>query len=443
MAKASPVKIGIRREDKSVWERRVPIVPADAQELMAEHELRLVVQPSDIRTFDEAAYEAVGAEVQEDLTECRAIFAVKEVPPELLIPHTTYVYFAHVIKGQDYNMPMLQEILDRNCTLIDYEKVTDEDGQRLIFFGRHAGWAGMLDTLWALGQRLDWEGIDNPFDDLHQALDYDDLEAAHAAVDAAANRIQTEGVPAQLAPLVVGFAGYGNVSQGAQDIFDRLPVEEVAPYDLPDLFTRPPDRHTLYKVVFKEEHIVEPVTPGDAFELQDYYQNPQGYRSRFFDYVPYLTVLVNGVYWDDRYPRLVTKDDLRELFAGASKPRLRVIGDISCDVEGAVEVTVRCTEPGDPIYVYDPATGETTDGHAGEGVVILAVDILPSELPREASTDFSRILKPFVPAIALADYSVSFRELDLPPEIKRAVITHQGQLTPDYAYLEAYLPPAE
>ncbi|MGD1994052.1 MAG: hypothetical protein PVI59_12735, partial [Anaerolineae bacterium] len=165
------------------------------------------------------------------------------------------------------------------------------------------------------------------------------------------------------------------------------------------------------------------------------------YRSRFSVYVPHMTVLVNGVYWDDRYPRLVTKENLRELFTRPGKPRLRVIGDISCDVEGAIEATVRSTEPGNPIYVYSPLTGETADGHAGEGVVILAVDILPSELPREASTDFSHILKPFVPAIGLADYTVPFQELDLPPEIKRAVITHQGQLTPDYEFLEAHLPP--
>jgi len=238
---------------------------------------------------------------------------------------------------------------------------------------------------------------------------------------------------------VVGFAGYGNVSRGAQDIFDLLPHREVAPADLPALFEGEADPHVLYKVVFKEEHTVEPISPEDQFDLQDYYAHPEKYRSRFATHLPYLTVLVNGIYWEAKYPRLVTRSDLRDLFRGPGRPRLRVIGDISCDIEGAIECTVKCTEPGDPVYVYNPLTGEVTDGYEGEGVVVLAVDILPSELPRESSMDFSAVLREFVPAIARADYTVPFERLDLPPEIKRAVIAYRGELTPGYRYLEQYL----
>jgi saccharopine dehydrogenase (NAD+, L-lysine-forming) len=235
---------------------------------------------------------------------------------------------------------------------------------------------------------------------------------------------------------VVGFAGYGNVSRGAQEVFDELPFVELAPADLPALFAGQPDPHTLYKVVFKEEHTVKPVDPAATFELQDYYQHPEKYRSCFSDYLPYLTVLVNGIYWDRRYPRLVTKAYLRE---HADDLRLRVIGDISCDIEGSIECTARCTEPGNPVYVYNPRTETTTDGYAGEGVVILAVDILPSELPREASIYFSGVLRDFIPAIVAADYTVPFEQLALPPEIKRAVIVYQGKLTPDYQYISEYL----
>ncbi len=438
-AKEGAVVIGIRREDKSIWERRVPLVPEDVQELIAEHGLQVIVQPSKIRVFKDEEYAAVGAQVQEDLSPCDVIFAVKEVPPHLLLPGKTYVYFAHVIKGQPYNMPMLKRLLDLGCVLIDYEKITDEKGRRLIFFGRHAGWAGMLDTLWALGKRLEWEGIPTPFASIGQAHTYPDLEAARRAVREAGERIRREGLPQHLAPLVVGFAGYGNVSRGAQEIFDLLPSQEVGPEDLAALFKREPDPHTLYKVVFKEEHMVEPVDPEGVFDLQDYYSHPEKYRSRFSSYVPYLTVLVNGIYWEAKYPRLVTKTFLRDLFSASERPRLRVIGDISCDVEGAIECTVKCTEPGEPVYVYNPLTGEVTDGYEGEGVVILAVDILPSELPREASVDFSAVLRQFVPAIARADYTVPFDELALPPEIKRAVIAYRGELTPNYRYLERYL----
>ncbi|MBN1180043.1 MAG: hypothetical protein JXD18_12595 [Anaerolineae bacterium] len=432
-------RVGIRREDKSIWERRVPIVPQDAAWLKKNHGLEFVVQPSDIRVFKEAEYEAIGAMVQEDLSACDAIFAVKEVPPKLILPNAAYVFFAHVIKGQTYNMEMLQTLLERNCTLIDYEKVTDANGRRLIFFGRQAGWAGMLDSLWALGQRLEWEGLPTPFNTLRQAHDYPDLESARQAVKEAGERIRAEGLPHSLTPLVVGFAGYGNVSQGAQDIFDLLPFEDVAPEQLAALFDGEASPHTLYKVVFKEQHIVEPVGPDAAFKLQEYYDHPEAYRSRFPAYLPYLTMLVNGIYWDTRYPRLMTKDDARALFNGPERPRLRVIGDITCDVEGSIQCNVRCTEPGNPIYVYNPLTGAAQDGVAGDGLVVLAVDILPSELPREASLYFSSVLKDYVPAIAQADYTAPFEALDLPPEIKRAVITYQGELTPQYQYLEDYL----
>ncbi len=430
--------IGVRREDKSVWERRTPIVPEDARRLSEEHGLQVVIQPSPIRVFGDEEYATV-AQVQEDLSTCDVVFAVKEVPPQLLLPAKTYVYFAHVIKGQPYNMPMLRRLLELGCTLIDYEKVTDERGRRLIFFGRHAGQAGILDTLNALGRRLEGEGIPNPFAAIGQAHTYPNLEAARQTLRAAGERIRGEGLPAGLAPLVVGFAGYGNVSQGAQELFDLLPHQEVAPGELESLFQQEPDSHTLYKVVFKEEHMVEPVAPGSRFVLQEYYDHPEKYRSIFASYLPYLTVLVNGIYWETRYPRLVTKAALRDLFAAPQKPRLRVIGDISCDIEGAIECTVRCTEPGDPVFVYNPLTGQASDGFAGEGVAVLAVDILPSQLPREASEYFSGVLMRYIPAIAQADYTVPFEELALPPEIKRAVIVYRGALAPDYRYLERYL----
>lgn len=432
-------RIGIRRENKSIWERRAPIIPEDARQLIEEHGLEVSVQPSEIRVFREEEYAKVGVQIQEDLSGCDVIFAIKEIPPPLILPGKIYVFFAHVVKGQPHNMPMLRRLLELGCVLIDYEKVTDEKGRRLIFFGRHAGWAGMLDTLWALGKRLEWEGIPNPFSRIAQAHTYPNLEAGRQAVREAGEEIRTKGLPPTLTPLVVGFAGYGNVSRGAQEIFDLLPRQEIAPDDLATLFEGEPDRHTLYKVVFREEHMVEPISPQDRFVLQDYYDHPQKYRSRFATYLPHLTVLINAIYWETRYPRLVTKAYLREQFGGPERPRLRVIGDISCDVEGAIECTVRCTDPGNPVYVYNPLTGETTDGYAGEGVVVLAVDILPSELPHQASVDFSAVLKRFVPAIAQADYTVPFEQLALPPEIKRAVIAYQGELTPGYRYLEPYL----
>jgi saccharopine dehydrogenase (NAD+, L-lysine-forming) len=434
-----PASIGIRREDKSEWERRVPVTPHDAAELRRQG-IQVVVQPSDIRAFSDEEFTQLGIPVQEDLSGCPVIFGIKEIPKEAFEPGKTYVFFSHVIKGQPYNMPMLRRMLDLGSTLIDYEKVVDDKNRRLIFFGWHAGVAGMINTLWALGKRLEWEGISTPFLGLRQTRTYYDLAEARAALAAVAARIEAEGLPEQIAPLIVGVAGYGNVSRGAQEMLGLLPIIEIEPQEVATLAARPDtSRHHLYKAVFKEWHMVEPVSPNVTFDLQDYYDHPQKYRGVFEQYIPHLTVLVNAIFWTSAYPRLATKAYLKELFGGPAKPLLRVIGDISCDVEGAIECTVKSTEPGDPIYVYDPLTAEVSDGHEGPGVVVMAVEILPSELPRESSADFSRVLEPFIPAIARCDFTVPFEECELPPEIKRAVIAYQGKLTPAYQYIQRYL----
>jgi len=431
--------IGIRREDKSEWERRVPVTPQDAAELQRQG-VQVTVQSSPIRAYTDEEFIQAGVTVQEDLSACPVVFGIKEIPKDLLEPDKAYVFFAHVIKGQSYNMPMLQRMLEHKCTLVDYERVVDEKNRRLIFFGWHAGVAGTINSLWALGQRLAWEGIANPFTGLRQTRTYHDLAEARSALGQVRARIETEGLPAQVTPLIVGVAGYGNVSRGAQELLDLFPVIEIEPAEVAPIATNPAhSRHHLYKAVFKEWHIVEPASPGMTFELQDYYDHPEKYRGVFEQYVPHLSVLLNAIFWTNRYPRLVTKEYLRELYGGPSAPRLKVIGDISCDIEGAIECTVKSTEPGDPLYVYHPFTGEVVDGFQGPGVVVMAVDILPSELPREASDYFSQVLKPLIPAIAQCDFSVPFEECSLPPEIKRAVIAYQGQLTPDYQYIQRFL----
>jgi saccharopine dehydrogenase (NAD+, L-lysine-forming) len=432
--------IGIRREDKSRWERRVPVTPEDARKLRKEHGIEVWVQPSPIRVFSEEEFTRAGAIVQEDLSPCPVIFAVKEMPLDFFEPGKTYVFFAHVIKGQPYNMPMLKKMLDLGCNLIDYEKVTDEKGRRLIFFGRHAGIAGMIETLWALGQRLDWEGIPNPFTQLGHTYEYKDLAEAKEAVSKMGEKIKIGGLPEAVTPLICGIAGYGNVARGVWEVLDLLPIVEIEPEDVASLVEGSDyAANAIYKVVFKEEHTVEPISPEDRFELQDFYDHPEKYRGKFESYVPYLTLIVNCVYWEEKYPRLVTKEVLKRLYSRQKQPRLRVIGDISCDIEGAIECTVRSTEPDEPVFVYNPFTGEAADGYEGEGSVVMAVDILPSELPRDASVDFSAVLREFIPAIAKADFSAPFEQLELSPEIKRAVIAYHGELTPDYRYIEEFL----
>jgi len=433
-------RIGIRREDKNPWERRVPLVPSHVRELLRNHPLEIWLQPSPIRIFEDEDYAREGARIEEDLSPCPIILAVKEIPVDFFQPEKTYLFFSHTIKGQAYNMPMLRRMVELRCTLIDYERIVDEKGRRLVFFGCQAGQAGMIDSLWALGRRLDKEGISNPFVDLRPAFEYGSLVEAVESVRRVGWRIREYGLDPSLVPLVCGFAGYGHVSLGAQEIFDLLPVETVHPEDLASFFRE--GNHAsnrLYKVVFKEEHMVKPREPEMEFALQDYYDHPEKYSSCFEDHVPFLTLLVNGIFWAPRYPRLVTKAFLRELWEGEAPPRLKVIGDVSCDVEGAIECTLRATNPGNPVYVYDPVSGKAVDGVEGRGVVVMATDNLPAELALESSLWFSKALSPLIPDLAREDFSKPFEACSLPPSLKRAVILYRGGFTPDYTYMKKFI----
>jgi len=432
--------IGVRRETKSPWERRCPVTPALVRHLVASVDVDVFVQPSARRVFSDSEYTRAGATLTTSLDEANIVIGVKEIPVDLLKSDTTYLFFSHVIKGQPDNMPMLRRLMDLGCTLIDYEKIIDDEGRRLVFFGRFAGLAGMIDSLWALGQRLADEGFHTPLSGLERAHEYENLEAAKAAIRTAGERIASDGLPDTLPPLVIGIAGYGNVAKGAREILAELPTREVEPAELPNLETKP-SGSCFYQTTFKEEHIVVPRKSTDCFELQDYYKNPERYRSDFARHLPSLTVLMNCNYWDENYPRLVTIEDLENLRRGSHGSRLRVIGDLGCDVGGAIQCTLKCTEPGDPVYVYDIDTGEIVRGVSGNGPAVLAVDILPSELPLEASEEFAKALAPTLPGLARADFSLPFDELEIPAEISRAVIVHKGELTPNFAYLTKYLRP--
>jgi len=429
------VSIGIRCEDKNEFERRTPLVPGDVRRLV-ERGVKVFVQPSPRRIFSDEEYTRAGALVQEDISGAKIVFGVKEMPVSFFQEGGAYTFFSHTIKGQKHNMPMLCRLVDLGCTLVDYEKVTDDRGRRLIFFGRHAGLAGMFDTLWAVGMRLKHMGYDTPFYRIRQARFYGSLEEGKREMEKVAREIETRGLPEEFVPFVVGITGYGNVSRGAQEILDILPVEEVFPEQLGAIENPSPNK--IYKVVFKEEHMVEPVDPGAVFDLQDYYDHPEKYRGVFERYLEHITVLVNCIYWDPRYPRLVTREAMRRFFEEGRKFPI-VIGDISCDIEGSIEATVKATDPGNPLFTYDPMTGSVEDGYTGRGVVIMAIDTLPAEIPREASEHFSRSLFPFVEKMARADWTVQFEKLDLPAEIKRAVILYHGEFTPPFEYMKDFL----
>jgi alpha-aminoadipic semialdehyde synthase len=274
---------------------------------------------------------------------------------------------------------------------------------------------------------------------LRQAHKYHSLAEVEKELIEIGEFIMNIGVPDEFAPFTIGFTGYGNVSKGAQHIADLLPTLEISPEKLLTLKESGNySNKVVYKIVFKEEDLSEPIDPTVKFELQDYYKHPEKYKNQFEKYPPHLTILMNCMYWDLKYPRILTKDYIADLYKNG-EPKLKVIGDVTCDPDGSVEFMHKGTKIEDPVFVYDPDLRKPTMGFKGHGILVMAVDILPSELPRESSLGFGEALIEFVPAIAKADYTKPFAEVDLPAEIKRAMILHNGELTPDYKYIAEFL----
>jgi len=431
------VTIGIRREDKNEWERRVPLVPADLEQLSKDPNLAFTIQPSAIRVFTDDEYRQAGITVDESLDEADIVVAVKEIPLNILHKEKVYFFFSHTIKGQAYNMPLLQHLLDTKSTLIDYERIADEQNRRLIFFSVHAGYAGMIESLVCLARRMEYNGVKTPLLELKHAYEYGSLIEAKNHLLQIGNRIQTEGMGEHEDPIIIGLAGYGNVSRGCQEILECLPVKEISVADLEKTSgMAAAQAGPLVKVVFKEQDIVEPKSKDAQFVLQDYYQRPENYRGVFEKYLPHMDLLMNTIYWEDRYPRLVTKKWAKAQYGPDKRPRLQVIGDISCDLEGSIELTLKAPMPDQPCFVFDPQTGKIHDGIEGDGPVIMAVDNLPCELPRESSEYFSEVLRDMMTALGQTDFQSDFEGLHLPSYLKKAVITHRGELTPGYKYLQ-------
>ena len=426
--------IAIRREDKNKWEKRTPLVPSDVKELKEKYKIHTIVQPSSIRIFTDQEYIDAGAEINEDLNCASLILAVKEIPEKLFEYKKTYMFYSHTIKGQSYNMPMLKHMMSLKTNLIDYERIIYENNKNLISSSRHAGLAGMIESFYALGQKLKLNDFDTPFSKIKQAYEYESLEEARKEINLIGEQIKNQGLPKEICPLVIGFSGYGNVSKGAQEIFDLLPHKKITPSELIKNYENfSHDNKYLYKIIFKEEDLVKPII--GKFDLQKYYKFPEKYESQFERYISFLTMLVNCIYWTDSYPKLITKSYLQN----NSNINLKIIGDISCDIDGAIEITNKSTQPDNPCFTYLSDKDEYIDGIQENGITIMAVDNLPCEFAKEASIEFSYALKKFANEIVSANYNDTFENLDLPNPIKKALILHNGSLTNEYRYMENYL----
>ncbi|EGG18260.1 aminoadipic semialdehyde synthase [Cavenderia fasciculata] len=435
--------LGLRREDKNRWERRAPLAPSHIEQLV-KRGIRCIVQPSTLRNYSNAAYEKAGAIIQEDLRDCDTICAVKEVPSEYLFEGKTYLFFSHTIKAQPYNMPMLDEINNKKIRLIDYERITDNQNKRLVRFGAFAGYAGMIDMLHALGDRLLAKGFSTPFLHVGYSYVYSKLENAMDAVRAIGEEISQVGLPDDLLPFTFAFTSDGAVAQGALSIFKLLPHKMVTPDEMVDLVkNKKGERGILYGTIIKSEHMVEPIDSSKKFDKDDYYKDPSKYKPIFFEkYAPYISCLINCMYWDAKFPRLITIRQMEQLVETGNS-RLIGVADISADINGSLEFLMKTTSIDSPLYIYDPKTQEIHDPTTDqkymyrEGILFLAVDNLPTEFPKEATQWFGDHLLQFMEAIVRSDPLKPYDKMnDIPDEIKRATITAHGSLTPPFEYIK-------
>ncbi|KAF2073709.1 hypothetical protein CYY_004997 [Polysphondylium violaceum] len=434
--------LGIRREDKNRWERRAPLAPSHVEELVKKG-IKVLVQPSTLRNYPNSLYEKAGAIIQEDLKECDTIIAVKEVPSEYLYPEKTYIFFSHTIKAQPYNMPMLDEINKKKIRLIDYERITDEQHRRLVRFGSFAGYAGMIDMLHALGDRLLAKGFSTPFLHVGYSYVYSKLESAMEAVKAIGEEISQVGLPDDLLPFTFAFTSDGAVSQGALKIFKLLPHKMVTPDEMVDLVkNKKGERGILYGTIITAEHMAAPIDETKKFDKKEYYSDPSKYKPIFFEkYAPYISCIINCMYWEDKFPRLITIRQMEQLVE-TNNSRLIGVADISADINGSLEFLMRTTSIDSPLYIYDPKTQEVHDPTTDQqymyrdGILFLAVDNLPTEFPREATQWFGDHLCKFMESVIKSDPTRPFEEMtDIAPEIKRAIITCHGSLTPAFQYI--------
>jgi len=422
--------LGVRREDKNKWERRAPLSPENVS-VLVQQGIKVIVQPSSRRIFNDEEYMRAGAVISDDLTECSTICAVKEVPMDLLLPGRTWLFFSHTIKAQPSGMPLLDAAVEKKVRLIDYECITStgqRGGPRLVAFGTYAGYAGAIDFLRGMGERFLALGFSTPLLAVGSSFMYQSLDEARRAVRLAGDAIASNGMPAALCPLTVVFTGEGNVSQGALEIFKLLPHEMVTPSDLATLCVEGAKGtvHKVYLCMISAKHMVRR-KDGRPFEKEYYYSEPEAHESIFQDKIlPHATVVVNGMYWDARFPKLFTQEDLvRHVRSGHDK--LLGVCDITCDEDGSVP-TKMFTSIEKPFFLYNALDDTTSESMDGPGVLFHAVDHLPSELPREATDHFGKCLLPFLPDLARGAQ-------DVPEPIKGAIICENGAITNAFRYI--------
>uniref|UniRef100_A0A7E4ULH5 Saccharopine dehydrogenase n=1 Tax=Panagrellus redivivus TaxID=6233 RepID=A0A7E4ULH5_PANRE len=438
--------LGIRRETINAWERRAPLAPVHVKKLTRSG-VKVLIQPSNRRAFPVIDYIAAGAIVQEDLSSAQLIMSVKQVPVEQLIPNKTYAFFSHTIKAQSDNMEMLDTILNRKIRLIDYEKINNNDGKRLVMFGKWAGYAGFINILHGLGLRLLALGHHTPFLHIALAHNYRDSHMAINAVRDCGYEIALNRMPRSLGPLIFVFTGTGNVSQGAQELFSHFPHEFVDPVTLPKVARKGQLNKVYGCVVGRQDHMIRKA--GGKYDQEEFQAHPERYVSKFASEIaPYANVILNGVYWDVNTPRLITVPDAKHLLTPTGNKNLDVAGcptlphrllaicDISADPGGSIEFMRECTTIDKPFNIYDADFNKTSDSFDNpSGCLVCSIDNMPAQMPIEATEQFGNLIYPYVIDMLNCGTDHDINRLQCRDEIKNAIITSEGELTPKFKYI--------
>lgn len=397
------MKFGIIKERKNPPDRRVVFTPSELvklKELYPQAEIK--VESSDIRVFKDEEYAALGFEVTQDVSDCDVLIGVKEVPVDALIPNKKYFFFSHTIKKQAYNRKLLIACLEKNIELIDHETIVDATNHRLIGFGRYAGIVGAYNGFRAFGIKYDLFN----------------LPKAETLADKAAliERLRRPMLP----PIKIVLTGHGKVGMGAKEILDAMKIKQVTPEDfLNKTFDKPV--YTQIDVLDYNKRI-----DGEAASKLDFYENPGEYESDFERFTKVADIFMAGHFYGNGAPVILTREMLN-----APDNKIKVIADISCDVNGPIESTLRASTIAEPLYGYYPSEGTEVDINHPGAIVVMAVDNLPCELPKDASEGFGEMfLTHVIPA---------FYNGDKDGILQRAKITENGKLTERFQYLQDYV----
>ncbi len=396
--------IALIREGKNPPDKRVALTPAQCVQLQKSYNnVKVVVQSSTIRCFTDNEYAENGIEIVENVFDADILLGVKEVPVSQLLPQKTYLFFSHTIKKQQHNKKLLQEVIAKNIELIDYETLTNDRGERVIAFGRYAGLVGAYNAFRTWGLKTG----------------YFELKAANLCFDL--NEMWEHCKQIKLPAIKIALTGGGRVGGGALETLQKIGIRQVSAQDY---LTQNYSEAVFVQLNSKDYHCPK---NGGEFDRLEFHQSPELYQSTFMDFARTTDMLIAAAFWHPRAPRLFSKLDIKQ-----PDFRIKVIADITCDIDGSIPSTLQASSIEKPFYDYNPETACIEPPFsAPKNISVMAIDNLPCELPRNASNDFGvQLIQNVIPHL-LAGASN--------PMMQRATIAAYGKLTQNYSYLHDYV----